>query len=210
MPIRLFHLLLAAVTAMLWATPPAVAHPHVWVTMTSEILYAADGTVTGVRHAWTFDDMFSTFAVQGLAAKKKGEFSREELAPLAEVNVSSLKEFDYFSFAKLAGKKVRFSDPKDYFLEYKNGLLTLHFVLPLQAPAKTGHLELEVYDPTYYVDFSFDKGDAVKLAGAPPACKLSLVRPPDAASAPLRPGGEIPLAENYGAQFSNRIAVKCQ
>ena len=60
--------LFAAVLA-LFATTAVQAHPHVWVTMKSELLYAPDGTVTGVRHAWTFDDMFSTFATQGLESK---------------------------------------------------------------------------------------------------------------------------------------------
>ena len=82
------------------AAAAAQAHPHVWVTMKSEVVYAPDGTATGVRHAWTFDDMFSTFATQGLASKEKGKFTREELAPLAEVNVTSLKEFDYFTQAR--------------------------------------------------------------------------------------------------------------
>jgi Protein of unknown function (DUF1007) len=57
------------------------AHPHVWVTMTTELVYAPDGSTTAVRHAWTFDDMFSTFAIQGLEQKTKGQFTREELAP---------------------------------------------------------------------------------------------------------------------------------
>jgi ABC-type uncharacterized transport system substrate-binding protein len=39
------------------AAGPTQAHPHVWVTMTEELLYAPDGSVTGVHHAWTFDDM---------------------------------------------------------------------------------------------------------------------------------------------------------
>src|SRR5262249_38306281 len=94
----------------------AQAHPHVWVTMTSEVVYAPDGSATGVRHAWQFDDMFSTFATQGIEAKKKGEFTREELAPLAEVNVTSLKEFDYFTYAKANGKTTPFGPPVDYFL----------------------------------------------------------------------------------------------
>jgi hypothetical protein len=58
------RLLLAA--AVVFAATAARAHPHVWVTMMSEVVYAPDGTATGVRHAWTFDDMFSTFATQGL------------------------------------------------------------------------------------------------------------------------------------------------
>jgi len=61
-------------------TGGADAHPHVWVTMTEELLYAPDGSVTGVRHAWTFDDMFSAFATQGIEQKTKGTFTREELA----------------------------------------------------------------------------------------------------------------------------------
>ena len=40
----------------------ARAHPHVWVTVRSEIVYAPDGSATAVRHRWTFDEMFSTFA----------------------------------------------------------------------------------------------------------------------------------------------------
>ena len=87
--------------------------------MKSELVYAPDGTVTGVRHAWTFDDMFSTFATQGIETKKKGEFTREELAPLAEVNVTSLKEFDFFTHAKANGKKAEFIEPPaDYYLEF--------------------------------------------------------------------------------------------
>jgi ABC-type uncharacterized transport system substrate-binding protein len=68
----------------------AQAHPHVWITATSELLYAADGSLTGVRHAWTFDDMFSTYALQGIESKVKGAYSHEELAPLAQTNVESL------------------------------------------------------------------------------------------------------------------------
>src|SRR5512140_3283508 len=97
-------LLLALVTLAFAA--PAPAHPHVWVTMKTELVYADNGTVTGVRHHWAFDDMFSAFATQGLESKEKGKFTREELQPLAKVNVESLKDFDYFTFATIDGKKV--------------------------------------------------------------------------------------------------------
>ena len=64
----------------------AAAHPHVWVTMKTELVYAPDGAVTAVRHAWTFDDGFSAFAVQGLSQKTKCAFTREELSGVAEAN----------------------------------------------------------------------------------------------------------------------------
>src|SRR5436190_7924680 len=120
---------LAACAALVIATAAARAHPHIWVTVKSELVYAPDGSVTGVRHAWTFDDMFSVFATQGIEAKKKGEFTREELAPLAEVNVTSLKEYDFFTQAKANGKGVEFQEPPaGYYLEFnpKDTVLTLY------------------------------------------------------------------------------------
>ena len=70
----------------------AEAHPHVWITATSELIYAPDGSISGVRHAWTFDDMFSTYALQGIETKTKGVYSHEELAPLAQTDVGVLEE----------------------------------------------------------------------------------------------------------------------
>ena len=162
--IRLFSFVIAALA--LFAAGEAQAHPHVWVTIKSEVVYGADGAATGLRHAWTFDDMFSTFATQGLASKEKGKFTREELAPLAEVNVSSLKDFDYFTLARANGKKADLNAPVDYYLEFTDGLLTLHFTLPLAAPAKAQSLDFEIADPTYFVDFSFAEKEPVRLTGA--------------------------------------------
>ena len=123
----------AAPALVFLVTAPAQAHPHVWVTMKSEVVYGADGAATGIRHAWTFDDMFSTFATQGLESKEKGKFTREELAPLAEVNVTSLKEFDYFTRARQNGKNADLNAPVDYYLVFADGLLTLNFTLPFKV-----------------------------------------------------------------------------
>src|SRR6185295_2734036 len=162
LPLRgLFGLLLAA--AVVFGANAAQAHPHVWITAKSEVVYAPDGTIAGVRHAWTFDDMFSTYALQGIETKTKGAYSREELAPLAQTNVESLKEFSFFTFAKADGKKQKFLEPVDYFLEYKDSLLTLHFTLPVKTPFKAKQLALEVFDPSYFIDFKFDDKDPIKL-----------------------------------------------
>jgi ABC-type uncharacterized transport system substrate-binding protein len=161
-PLRLIGLLLFFCFGML-GSGVAQAHPHVWITSISELMYAPDGSVTGVRHAWTFDDMFSTYALQGIESKKKGVYTHEELAPLAQTNVESLKEFGYFTFAKADGKKAKFEEPVDYFLEYKDGLLVLHFTLPLKTPVKPKTLAVEVFDPTFFVDFKLADKDPVKL-----------------------------------------------
>jgi len=157
------RLLPALLLAWLLGASAAEAHPHVWITSTSELIYAPDGTLTGVRHAWTFDEMFAAYALQGIETKTKGAYSRDELAPLAQTNVESLKEYAYFTFAKADGKKEKFNEPVDYFLEYKDDALTLHFTLPLKAPFKAKALTLEVFDPTIFIDFKFAEKDPVKL-----------------------------------------------
>jgi len=53
----------------------AHAHPHIWITMRTEVVYAPDGRTTGLRHTWAFDDMFSTFATQGLENWKTSKFT---------------------------------------------------------------------------------------------------------------------------------------
>jgi ABC-type uncharacterized transport system substrate-binding protein len=212
----LFRILATALTGLLLAAGTASAHPHVWVTMKSTVVYRPDGAIVGVRHAWTFDDMYSAFATQGLEAKKKGEFTTEELKPLAQVNVESLKEYDFFTYAKANGKKVTFVDPVDYSLEFnsKDTVLTLHFLLPLKTPVKASALDLEVFDPSYFVDFALAEKDAVSLEKAPNGCQFNVGKPQEMTKemadrlAAIPPGGQIP-DNSYGAAFSNKISVKC-
>ncbi len=209
---RLLSKLALGLLALGFAASAAQAHPHVYVTMKSEIVYDAEGRMTGIRHHWTFDDMFSSYATQGLESKVKGKFTREELQPLAEVNVTSLKEFDFFTQGKLNGQKAEFEQPVDYFLEQKDDLLTLHFTLPLKTPATTKNVDLDIYDPLYFVAFEFADKEPITLKGAPPNCKISTTTLGDQTQAKslsesvfARPDPNNP----FGAQFANKIAVKC-
>jgi ABC-type uncharacterized transport system substrate-binding protein len=190
----------------------AQAHPHVWITATSELIYASDGAVTGVRHAWTFDDMFSTYALQGIETKTKGVYSREELGSLAQTNVESLKEFGFFTFAKADGKKEKFQEPVDYYLEYKDTALTLHFTLPLKTPLKSKELAVEVFDKAFFIDFKYADKDPVKLVGAPAGCQMKFQRPNDGTANAQKIGEENFLSgdnSNYGMMFANKITVEC-
>jgi ABC-type uncharacterized transport system substrate-binding protein len=208
--------IIAGASVLFTGATLAHAHPHVWVTMTSELLYAPDGSVTGVRQAWTFDDMFSAFATQGLEQKAKGEFTREELQPLANVNVESLQEYAYFTYLKVNGKpqKNALLDPVDYYLEYdpKETVLTLHFTLPLKTPVKAKALDVEVYDPEFFIDFAFAEKDQVRLVNAPAQCSVSVVKPhDDFFSAAVRLDKSMAWEANagMGANFANRVTVTC-
>jgi ABC-type uncharacterized transport system substrate-binding protein len=188
----------------------AEAHPHVWVAVRSEVVFNPEGKVSGVRHAWEFDEMYSAFAVQGLGKGGKPP-TREELAAKAQEIVENLPEFEFFTFARQNGAKAPFKPPQDVYLEANDKkIVTLHLFLPLETPvAVKKPFSFQVYDPTYFVAFGLEKKDPVKLANAPAGCSVSLVEP-----APLVAADNQKLSEAFfqnmspGADFSMKLATR--
>jgi ABC-type uncharacterized transport system substrate-binding protein len=167
---------LAALACAAVATP-AAAHPHVWVSVETTVVYDK-GAITGFRHRWTFDELYTTMAIQGLDANNDGTYDRKELAELAQVNMDGLKEFDYFTQSRLGGQPLKNGAPKDYWLEHKDGVLSLNFVLPLAQPvlAEAEGFSFAVSDPSYFIAFDLAKDQPIKLSdGAPPGCQASVV-----------------------------------
>jgi ABC-type uncharacterized transport system substrate-binding protein len=155
---------------------PAAAHPHVWVTVETTVVYDG-GKITGLQHKWTFDDSYTEMAIEGLDANKDGQYSREELAELAKVNIDGLKEFGYFTVAKLGETRVKAKDPVDYHLEYKDGFLSLFFMLPFEQPvlADAQNFNFTVFDESFFIAFDFGTDNPVKLsAGAPAGCSAQV------------------------------------
>jgi ABC-type uncharacterized transport system substrate-binding protein len=213
--IRALILAICALFGVATWSAAALAHPHVWITAQADILYGADGAVTGIRHQWAFDEAYSAFAVQGLDTNNDGRFSAEELAELAKLNVESLHEFGFFTNARANGAKVAFVQPVDYGLAFDKGVLTLSFTLPLKTPMQARRsFGLEVSDDTYFVAFAWaDAEDAVRIRAAPAGCTLRFTRPK-----PLDPQDRQRLSEDqfsanvartFGDQFTNKALVAC-
>ena len=71
---------------------------------------------------------------------------------------------------------------------FDDGLLTLNFTLPFKTPVKAQSLDVEVYDGTYFVDFSFAEKEPARLVGAPQACTLAVARPGEHMAPASKPG----------------------
>jgi ABC-type uncharacterized transport system substrate-binding protein len=193
----------------------AEAHPHVWITGRSEVIFDQAGSVKAVRNTWVFDEMYSAFATEGLGKDGKPP-TPEEVAPLAKTNIDSLAEFDDFTFAKEAGAKIAFAEPVDYALEMRDDKrVVLRFTLPLKTPASAKKaFSLQVYDPTYYVAFSFEQKDPVTLVNAPKGCSANML-----GADPLQANESQKLSEaffsglspgtNFGVKLADRIIIAC-
>jgi ABC-type uncharacterized transport system substrate-binding protein len=140
------------------------------------------GTFTGLKQKWTFfDERYTAEAIEGLDTNKDGKLDRAELDELAKVNVEGLKEYDYFAYAAQAGQAVKLGEPKDYWFEYADGALSLHFTLPFATAVPVGKqtLELAIRDTGYFIAFGLQKvPDSVRLgSGTPKGCRVAVALP---------------------------------
>jgi len=211
---------LALTVAAVTVATQAAAHPHVFVDARARIIFDDQGRISAVDNIWKFDEAFSAFATEGLdaAGNHNGKLDPAELAPLAKVNVTSLKAYDYFTYVISGSAKHPFSPPTKYHLEYANGRLTLFFTLPLKEPAAIDRsARVEIFDPEYFVAFTFVKHDPVSLEGAPAGCTAAY-QPPhmlDAstmgalAAIPVEQHDLPPSLLNAAAALANVINVNC-
>jgi ABC-type uncharacterized transport system substrate-binding protein len=207
--------LVLMVLVSLYSGAPALAHPHVWVTSSAEVIFNPDGAVAAIRHVWDFDEAYSSFAIQGLDTNKDGKLTRDELQALAQENAETLHEFDFFTVLKIDGRRPAFGKPKDYFMEMNGSALRLVYLLPLAQPIKPKtSISLEVADKSFFVAFNLAEGeDVVKLVGAPAGCTIKVTRPKtqapqqtlsEQAFEALRGGGE-----DFGLQFTPKTLIAC-
>lgn len=197
-----------AAAALVAGSLPALSHPHMFVEARTTVLYQG-GKFAGLEHRWTFDEFYTATAIEGLDANKDGVYDRQELAELAKVNIEGLKEFAYFTYPKVAGKEIKFGEVKDYYLEHKDGALTLVFTLPFEAPvaAEARDFEFAVADPTFFIAFDWAKTDAVRLSeGAPKTCSIRIGPETTSQPKPAEKSEDEALRGAFSQQFGSAVS----
>jgi ABC-type uncharacterized transport system substrate-binding protein len=207
----------AAFGAVAAAAGPAAAHPHVFVDARSEVVFAG-GKLAAIRHIWQFDETFTQLAVTGLDANKDGKISDAELAPLAKVNVESLAMFGFFTRLAVDGADAAFVPPSEYWLEFRNGRLTLFYTLPLKTPVAVKTATVQVLDPEYFVGFTYPDSGRVTVDGAPAGCTASFQPPRELDARTMGLLANIPIDQRAIPAplkaavdaLANKIVVACK
>ena len=114
----------------------AVAHPHVWADMRSQLLVGDDGLITGARVEWTTDKAYARDALEIFKKLPDGNYSPEDLAKLTQENLSALADYGYFINFRFNGEKQKIGKAQDGLQTYNpaTGRLTLLFSVPLLTP----------------------------------------------------------------------------
>ena len=196
-------------------SPAALAHPHSFIDMKTELVAKGD-TFTGLKMTWTMDEITSADLLYDAGEAKPGSVVWKKLAAGVMANVLGQH---YFSEIWHNQQRVKFLNlPDEYHLSRNGHKAVLEFILPLaEPPVLTGQrFDILTFDPSYFVDMSYDNASALTL---PPAlqqrCKFTLNTPKpndslkqyalslDKADAPAE---ELDL----GRQFAQTVILTCQ
>ena len=154
--------------------PPAAAHPHVWATVRSEIVFGPDhrspasvtpGPSTSSIPPWRFRASIPTATAS----------SRRGVEPLAKVNVELLKEFDYFTFVHLGdGEKSCRSRSRSTIRSTTTrpcSRCTSRCRSRSRSTPTIQTVAVDVYDPSFFVAFGFATDAPVKFSGDAPGLR---------------------------------------
>jgi ABC-type uncharacterized transport system substrate-binding protein len=216
---RNLYIVMAAMMAG-FAGQPAQAHPHVWIEMQSSVVFTEDGLIKGVDLEWTFDDAYTQMALEGLDVDGDGLYSQSELAPLTKENISSLKDYEFFTVMRANGEQQKIAEVTDFGQIWSNNKLKLHLQVPLATPIdpKTQEFVLKVYDPEFFIAIDYVKDDPVDVIGKmPESCKLVVKPVPtdaelDQTRTMLSTKGadwKPENAEEFGALFAQAVSIAC-
>jgi nickel/cobalt transporter (NicO) family protein len=198
----------------------ALAHPHAWITLRSEIVINDKGLMTGVAQEWLFDDAYAQIALEGLDADKDGIFSEAEIKPLTEENIQSLREFDYFTTVRQNGAKLAIGDVTKARQIFKDQQLILYFEVPLTTPVdpKASAIQVKVYDPDFFIAYDYAADRPFGVSGTlPSGCTTELLPLPTDEElekqrdflATKGPDWKPETEEDFGAIFARPLMVQC-
>ena len=202
--------LIAALGWGAWAGGAAQAHPHVFVDAEAALVIGGNGTLERIEYVWTFDDMYSAFAMQG-APRSGGAPTEEALAQLAEELVKKLEDVDFFTLAAAPDQELQAIGADNARARFDDGRLRLSFAVRLRAlKGDTPRLDLRVYDPQYIVAITLREN--VTFRG-PAHCRLETRRPralaPDEARQLDDSVRTNALAPDFGAKLASVVTLDC-
>lgn len=177
----------------------AAAHPHVYMDAALVLRYDPQGRLEVVEVEWAYDELYSLLILEdhGLDPDGDGMLTDAELAVLQGFDGEWEPGFDGRLYLTHRGQRIAMQDPRDFTAEYRGGRLISRHLHPLEQPEGAGSpLQIQVYDPEFYVDFSLP--DAPRVDGRQD-CRVTLIPgDPGAAPAAYLRAVEAALAQDSG------------
>lgn len=169
--------------------------------------------ITGFKMEWTFDAMTTAYLFDG--EDMSPPHRARTLAKLADSVMDNMLSQHYFTYFYDKQTPIRYQRVEKGKLTEDRGKATLIFTLPLAQPYPlNGHpLTLKIFDPTYYVDMSWQGPHDIHLAPSlQQYCQQKLVKP-DPTSAQISYAMSLPMDADpdnkLGQLFTQTLELSC-
>lgn len=161
------------------AASPALAHPHVFIDTTIEVIFDAQGRAEALRIGWTYDDFFSLtyLSENGYDPDYDEVLTPEEQARLSGFDMGWDAGFPGDTYALIGDRPIGLSRPEAPGAVYADGKITSTHLRRLSEPVQggVGDLVVQVYDPSFYTAYRI--AATPKLTGAPEGCSVQVLAP---------------------------------
>ncbi|OBT17025.1 hypothetical protein A9264_09870 [Vibrio sp. UCD-FRSSP16_10] len=160
----------------------AMAHPHSWIDTETQIL-GNSKTIDGFKMKWTFDRMTTAYLFDG--EDMSPQHRQQTLQTISASVIDNMRPSHDFTYLDEGKQAFKYQDVTDAKLKVVKGKAILSFTLLLDKPYlfDGNKLQLRIFDPSYYVDMSWQSSNDIKFANAlQPYCSSSLVEPHPSAS----------------------------
>lgn len=154
-------------------TPPAMAHPHVFVDYALVLVLGNDGAAVA-QMTWRFDEFSSDMLLADLGVKRGS--AGVDVTALALKQFPDLRGERFFLDVRVDGAPVPVGAVRDFRARVERDRVRYAFAVPiaLRNP-REGVIEIRVDDPSYFVAFEASP-DGPVMFRAPPvfavACRV--------------------------------------
>lgn len=214
------RIMLAGFATLFFLPLGASAHPHVWIDMTTKLLFDKNGHIRAMEIHWLFDPFYS--AHLGLSVREiEKAGNKNAYATFAGEMAGRLQKHDYFTEATADGKRLRFARHRNASAGKidtgkEQGRFWTRFTVELEKPVdpKRQKFVYAVYDPTYYIEMLHaEKKPAFTLAGGNTnKCYGKLIKPnPDAEARTFAASLDKTQSggNDLGRLFAEKVALLC-
>ena len=148
---------------------PALAHPHIFIDTTIEVVLDDQDRAIAVRIGWTYDDLYSlsVIADRGMDTDWDGALTDAEVAALAGFDMNWDKSFAGDTYALIGDGDLILGPPQEPGAGYAGGKISSSHLRAFAQPIEigAGPLLVQVYDPGFYTSYAI-VGDPVIIGGS--------------------------------------------
>jgi ABC-type uncharacterized transport system substrate-binding protein len=181
--------------------------------MSTSLTFNGEARISSIVVDWLFDDFYTAFVVEDI--NRAGESIDQALTSLAEENLRSLKEYQYFTDVRVDGKRQHVEYTGHFQTEIRQGRLWLRFVITFHEPVdpRQHNITYAVYDPTYYIEILHLEGDVVTLNGEKPGGCFASILPATPSGATIAMAAaldkNVKAPDTLGQMFADTVEILC-